>query len=71
MSNATAAKKEKLRHYNNAFIMFGFVSVNAKPICLDGGVMLTNNSMKKVKLLHHQKSKHPSSVGKIGNILRE
>ena len=44
--------------------MFGFVSVDAKPMCLECGVMLTNDSMKKVKLLHHQKSKHSSSVDK-------
>ena len=45
------------------FITFGFVSVESKPMCLECGVMLTNDSMKKVKLLHHQKFKHSSSVG--------
>ena len=64
MSEAPAAKKAKLRYYNDDFIMFGFVSVDAKPMCLECGVMLTNDSMKKFKLLHHQKSKHSSSVGK-------
>ena len=64
MSEATVAKKAKLRHYNDDFNMFGFVSVDAKPMCLKCGVTLTNDSMKKVKLLHHRKSKHPSSVGK-------
>ena len=64
MSEAPVAKKAKLRHYNDDFIMFGFVSVDTKPTCLECGVTLTNDSMKKVKLLHHQKSKHPSSVGK-------
>ena len=64
MSEAPAAKKAKLRHYHDDFIMFGFVSADAKPICLECGIMLTNDSMKKVKLLHHQISKHPSSVGK-------
>ena len=64
MSKARVAKKAKLRHYNDDFIVFGFVSVDAKPMCLECGVTLTNDSMKKVKLLHHQKSKHPSSVGK-------
>ena len=44
--------------------MFGFVSVDAKPMSLECGIMQTNDSMKKVKLLHHQKSKHSSSVGK-------
>ena len=64
MSEAPVAKKAKLRHYNDALIMFGFVSVDTKLMCLECGVMLTNDSMKKVKLPHHQKSKHPSSVGK-------
>ena len=64
MSEAPVAKKAKLRHCNDDFIMFGFVSVDAKPMCLECGVTLTNNSMKKVKLRHHQKFRHPSSVGK-------
>ena len=64
MSEAPVAEKAKLRHYNDAFIVFGFVSADAKPMCLEFGVMLTNDSMKKVKLMHHRKSKHPSSVGK-------
>ena len=64
MSEAPVAKKAKLRYYNDDFIMFGFVSFDAKPVGLECGVTLTNNSMKKVKLLHHQKSKHPSSLGK-------
>ena len=64
MSEAPVDKKAKLRYYNDDVIMFGFVSVDAKPMCLECGVMLTNDSMKKVKLLHHQKSKHSSSVGK-------
>ena len=52
-----------MRHYNHDFIMFGFVFVYAKRMSLECGTMLTNDSMKKIKLLHHQKSKHPSSVG--------
>jgi len=57
------AKKTK-RNYREDFIMFGFVSVDSKPMCLECGAILTNDSMKKVKLEQHQKSKHPSSVGK-------
>ena len=64
MLEAPVAKKAKLRHHNDDFIMFGFVSVDAKPMCLECGVTLTNDSTKKVKLLHHQESKRPSSVGK-------
>ena len=44
--------------------MFGFASGNSKPMYLECGDILTNNSTKKAKLEHHQKSKHPSSVGK-------
>ena len=32
--------------------------------CLECGVILTNDSMKTVKLEQHQKSKHPSSAGR-------
>ena len=64
MSEAPVAKQAKLRYHNDDFIMFAFVSVDAKPMCLECGVMQTNDSVKKVKLLHHQKSKHSSSVGK-------
>ena len=64
MSEAPVDKKAKLRYYNDDVIMLGFAFVDAKLICLECGVMLTNDSMKKVKLLHHQKSKHSSSVGK-------
>ena len=33
-------------------------------MCLECCAILTNDSMKKIKLGQHQKSKHPSSVGK-------
>ena len=44
--------------------MIGFVSVDSKPMCLECGAILTNDSMKKIKLELHQKSVHTSSVGK-------
>ena len=44
--------------------MLGLVSVDSKPTCLQCGAILTNKSKKKAKLEHHQKSQHPSSVGK-------
>ena len=44
--------------------MLGFISVDSKLLCLECGAILTNDSMKEVKLEHHQKPKHPSSVGK-------
>ena len=60
----TNCQKVKLRNYIEDFIMIGFVSVDSKPMCLECGAILTNDSMKKLKLEHHQKSVHPSSVGK-------
>ena len=48
MSEPTA-KKAKLRNYRY-FTMFGFVSVDSKPMCLEGGAILTNDSLRKVNL---------------------
>ena len=62
MSEPTA-EKAKLGNYRD-FIMLGFISVDSKLLCLEYGAILTNDSMKEVKLEHRQKSKHPSSVGK-------
>ena len=62
MSEPTA-KKTKLRNCSY-FIMLGFISVDSKPMCLECDFLLTNDSMTKVKLEHHHKSRHPSSVGK-------
>ena len=44
--------------------MLGFASVDSKPMCLECDAIFKNDSMKKVKLEHHQKSKHPLSAGK-------
>ena len=63
MSEPTAIKA-KLRNYREDFIMFGFVFVDSKHMCLECDVNLTNDSMKKVKLELHQKSNNPSSVGR-------
>jgi len=50
MSEPTT-EKAKLRNYRVDFVIFGFVSVNlSKPVYLECGVILTNHSMKKVKL---------------------
>ena len=62
-------KKANLRHYSEGFIMLGFVSVDSKPMCIECGAILTNDSIKKVKLEHHQKSWHPTSVGKDGQYI--
>ncbi|CAI9717447.1 domain-containing 3-like [Octopus vulgaris] len=63
MSEPTA-KKAKLRNYKKDFIMFGFISVDSKPMCLECDAIMTNHSMKKVKLEQHQKLRHLLSVGK-------
>ena len=68
MSEQTA-KKAKLRNYRD-HIMCGFVSADSQPMCPECGAILTNDSMKKVKLEHHQRSKHHHLLAKIGNILR-
>ena len=57
-------KKAKLNNDREDFIIFVFVSVDSKPMCLECGAILTNDSMKKAKLEHHQKSRHPESVGR-------
>ena len=51
-------------NYREDLIMFGFASVDSRPMCLECGVNLTNDSMKKAKLEHHQTSKHSSPIGK-------
>ena len=63
MSELTAIKA-KLWNYRKDFNMLGFISVESKPMCLECGSIITNDSMRKDKLEHHQKSMHPSSVGK-------
>ncbi|XP_029636964.1 SCAN domain-containing protein 3-like [Octopus sinensis] len=63
MSEPTA-KKAKPRNYREDFIMFCFVSVDSKPMCLECDAIMTNHSTKKVKLEQHQKLRCPSSVGK-------
>ncbi|CAI9715651.1 domain-containing 3-like [Octopus vulgaris] len=63
MSEPTT-KIAKLRNYKEDFIIFGFVSVDSKPMCLECDAIMTNHSIKKVKLEQHQKLRHPSFVGK-------
>ncbi|XP_014771897.1 SCAN domain-containing protein 3-like [Octopus bimaculoides] len=63
MSELTV-KKAKLRNYKEDFIMFGFASVDSKPMCLECDAIMRNHPMKKVKLKQHWKLRHPSSVGK-------
>ena len=62
MSESTT-RKAKVRNCRD-FIMFGFVSVDSKRMCLECGAIVTNDSIKKVQLEHHLKSKHASSVAK-------
>ncbi len=61
-------KKRKItRNYQADFLLLGFFPSSAdseKPECVDCGLVMTNNSMKKSKLFAHQQLKHPGSVGK-------
>ena len=43
--------------------MLGFVSVDSKHMCLECGIILTSDSMKKAKMEHNQTLMHPSFVG--------
>ena len=69
MSSDTGPPSKKMkvcRQYNEEFILLGFVkqSDSNKPVCVECGLVMSNDSMKKAKLEIHQKTKHPSSVGK-------
>ena len=49
------------------FLLLGFYPSTAdseKPECVDCGLIMTNGSMKKSKLLAHQQVKHAGSVEK-------
>ena len=65
---ATNSKRRKAaRSYQQEFLLLGFQPSNAdsdKPKCVDCGLVTTNDSMKKSKLLAHEQLKHPGSVGK-------
>ena len=63
------AKKAKLRNHKEDFNMCGFVSVDLKPMCLECGAILTNDSTKKANqsTIRNQTIRH--LLVEIGNIL--
>ena len=67
MASSSSKKKKTVHNYQQDFLLLGFYPSTAdseKPECVDCGLIITNDSMKKSKLLAHQQVKHPSSVGK-------
>ena len=70
MSEQTA-EKAKRRYYGENCIMFGFVSVDSKPMCLECGSIITNDSKKNARLEHLQENQCILHLlKKIGNVLR-
>ena len=60
-------KRKAVRNYQQDFLLLDFYPSTAdseKLECVDCGLIMTNDYMKKSKLLAHQQVKHPSSVGK-------
>ena len=67
MASSSLKKRKTVRNYHKDFLLLGFypsTTDSEKPECVECGLIMTNDSMKKSKLLLHQQVKHPSSVGK-------
>ena len=67
MASSSSKKRKTVRNHQQDFLLLGFYPSTAKsekPECVDCGFIMTNNSMKKSKLLAHQQVKHPGSVRK-------
>ena len=67
MASSSSKKWKTVCNYQQDFLLIGFYPSTAdseKPECVDCGLIMTNDSMKKSKLLAHQQVKHPSSAGK-------
>ena len=67
MASSSLKKRKTVCNYQKDFLLLGFYPSTAdseKSECVDCGLIMTNDSMKKSKLLAHQQAKHPSSVGK-------
>ena len=68
MASSSLKKRKTVRNYQKDFLLLGFYPSTAdseKPECVDCGLIMTNDFMKKSKLLlAHQQAKHPSYVGK-------
>ena len=67
MESPNTKKRKTTRNYQDDFLLLGFLPSSAdseKPECVNCGLVMTNDSMKKSKLFAHQQLKHPGSVGK-------
>ena len=67
MASSSSKKRKTVRNYHKDFLLLGFypsTTDSEKPECVECGLIMTNDSMKKSKLLAHQQLKHPSCVGK-------
>ena len=67
MASSSLKKRKTVCNYQKDFLLLGFypsTDDSKKPECVDCGLIMTNDSMKKSKLLAHQQAKHPSFVGK-------
>ena len=74
MASSSSKKRKIVRNYQQDFLLLGFYPLTAdseKPECMDCGLIMTNDFMKKSKLLVHQRVKHPSSVGKSSAISKK
>ena len=74
MASSSSKKRKTVRNYQQDFLLLGFYPFTAdseKPECVDCGLTMTNDSIKKSKLLAHQQVKHPSSVGKSSAISKK
>ena len=67
MASSSLKKRKTVHNYHKDFLLLGFypsTTDSEKPECVEGGLLMTNDSIKKSKLLAHQQVKHSSSVGK-------
>ena len=67
MASSSLKKRKTVRNYQQDFLLLGFYPSTAdfeKPECVNCSLIMTNDSMKKSKLLAHQQVKHISSAGK-------
>lgn len=59
------------RKYSATFLQLGFIENDSRPQCLLCGKLLSNECMKRSKLLRHLKSQDPSDVGKPLDFIKE
>ena len=74
MASSSSKKRKTVRNYQQNFLLLGFYPFTAdseKAECVDCGLIMINDSIKKSKLLAHQQVKHTSSVGKSSAISKK